>query len=157
MQTLDIKENCYLVGVYRTPLPTTVQDNLGGVLPEEDVESNSVIVMKIDGIKERVRSPKQNGEYIVFRLSSVSKFLDQLSITSKSIQGIGTKPIVDIAEETFYDRNNPWRVDLPNFTDKQLSPDYSDRGIDLFDTRYEFLKQYNLSESATLRATCISV
>ena len=149
MQTLDIKENCYLVGVYRTPLPTTVQDNLGGVLPEEDVESNSVIIMKIDGIKERVRSPKQNGEYIVFRLSSVSKFLDQLSITSKSIQGIGTKPIVDIAEETFYDRNNPWRVDLPNLTDKQLSPDYSDRGIDLFDTRYEFLKQYNLSESAT--------
>ena len=127
------------VGVYRTPLPTTVQDNLGGVLPEEDVESNSVIIMKIDGIKREVRSPKQNGEYIVFRLSSVSKFLDQLSITSKSIQGIGTKPIVDIAEKDFFMIETiRGGVDLPNLTDKQLSPDYSDRGIDLFDLDMNF-------------------
>ena len=149
MQTLDIRENCYLVCCFRTPVPTKLKDNMGDSLPEKLTDSNSVVIMKVDGIKERTRSPKQNGEYIVLRLSSPSKFLDQINMVSRSVKGIGVGPIVDLVEEFYYDRNNAFSTEMPSLTDENLIQNYAQRGVGVYDNRYSLISLYNLSETDT--------
>jgi len=149
MKSFDIKENCYLVCCFRTPVPTKLKDNMGNMIPKNLTDTNSVIVMKVDGIKERTRSPKQNGEYVVLRLSSPSRFLDQINVISRGIKGSGTAPIVELVEEFYYDRENSYNTGMPALTDESLIQKYAQSGVSVYDDRYKLISLYNLSDTDT--------
>jgi len=149
MQSLDVKENCYLVCCFRTPVPVELKDNMGDFLPRRLTDTTSVVVMKVDGIKERTRSPKQNGEYVVLRLSSPSRFLDQTNVISRSIRGSGTTPIAELVEEFYYDRENSYRTGMPPLTDENIIQKYAQSGVGVYDDRYRLISLYNLAESDT--------
>ena len=122
---------------------------MGDFLPRRLTDTTSVVVMKVDGIKERTRSPKQNGEYVVLRLSSPSRFLDQTNVISRSIRGSGTTPIAELVEEFYYDRENSYRTGMPPLTDENIIQKYAQSGVGVYDDRYRLISLYNLAESDT--------
>ena len=154
MKNFDIREGCYIVGAFRTPIPRNVKNNLGSSFPTSETESVSVVIFRVMGIKERTRHPTQNGEYVVLSLASPSAFLDQISMSSTSIKGEGTRPAIQLAERFYYDRNNPAATGMPNLTDRDLVQEYEQRGVSFVDDRYAFIKQYNLSETQTPIRQC---
>lgn len=144
----DFRDDVYIVGSFRTPLPTGVKNNVGGVFPSDVVNTRSVFVMKVIDVS-RTKMPKQQGDFVELKLISASAFVNSNKKISRSISGVGIAPIFDLMEEHFYDRKNPDRVGLPDFLDDSLYQDTSNRSLDLFDSRYSLLQQKIGTETAT--------
>ena len=49
------------------------------------------------------------------KLTSPSNFINRNKMISRSVKGKGINPVLELMEEYYYDRNNPDRVNLPDF------------------------------------------
>tara|TARA_Y100000114_G_scaffold143920_1_gene151950 strand:+ start:2787 stop:4226 length:1440 start_codon:yes stop_codon:yes gene_type:complete len=144
----DFTNDVYIVGAFRTPLPDTTKNNIGGFFSTQDIETRSVFVLKVSDVS-RTKMPTQQGDFVELKLMSPSAYFDKNKNISRSVSGVGFEPVIDMMEEFYFDRANPERFGLPNFLDESTFDTGGIRTLDLFDSRYTFLRVSENSQSAT--------
>lgn len=147
-KSFDFRNDTYIVGSFRTPLPRGAKNNIGGQFSRQDIETRSVFVMKVSDLS-RTKSIKQNVDLLVMKLTSPSNFINRNKMISRSVKGKGINPVLELMEEYYYDRNNPDRVNLPDFIKNGTYQTGGNRTLDLFDQRYSLLSLHNNSDTET--------
>lgn len=144
----DMRNDIYIVGAFRTPLPDTTKNNLGDFFSPEDIETRSIFVLKVTDVS-RTKMPTQQGDFVELSLTSPSAFFDMNKVISRSVRGSGFGPVLDLMKEFYYDRKHPDQVGLPNFLDESVFKTGGTRTLDLFDERYAFLRVLKNSDTVT--------
>jgi len=123
-EALDMSENCFVVMTFRTPLPTNTPDGSGGVIEPNKTQNPVTYIFRVDKTTSRTSPPKQAGEFIHLHMTSLSGFLDDISIRSKSYKGNVITLIQQIASQSFFDKDDPSNnsletvnLPLPDFND----------------------------------------
>tara|TARA_R100001463_G_scaffold122141_3_gene178548 strand:- start:409 stop:1899 length:1491 start_codon:yes stop_codon:yes gene_type:complete len=111
-EALDMSENCFIAMTFRTPLPSDTPDGSGGVVDPDKTSNPVTYLFRIDKTTSRTSPPKQAGEFIHLHMTSLSGFLDDISLRSKSYKGNAVTLIQQIASQSFYDKNDPANTSL---------------------------------------------
>lgn len=153
LRGFDFRNDTYILGSFRTPLPDQTKDNLEGFFSRDDVEASSVIIMKVAHVS-RTKPIKQNADLIELTLVSPTFYIDQNKKVSRSVKGVGMKPVLDLMEEFYYDRRNPDRVNLPDFFGVSTNVFSTLGGLFINnevieDIRYEFVRLKQNSDTET--------